>query len=302
MDLAALLGRFLDRPGVVEVRAVFDIYGRAPGTLLANGLAFAALFTTIPLALVTLGVAGWLIGDPALQAQLAAAIGRLVPPLAEFVDQALVAVSEGAALTSLVGVAGLAWTLSQFYATLDIAFSRIFTGDPARGLVGRTARGFAVVAGLIAVVVVLIVVGSLAAAAEALLPASASALTAVGEIVSSFPVVAAIGVVAVMVVYRFVPATPPRGLAIVLPSIVVGVVIVGSSQLFLFLAPRLVGAEAVAGSLATAFVALAWLSVTFQALLLGAAWVRIRDANRGGMDGSALSGAAAPAEPGAGGE
>jgi membrane protein len=302
MDLAGLLGRFLGRPGVIEARAVFDVYGRAPGALLANGLAFAALFTTIPLALVTLGVAGWLIGDPALQAQVAAAIGRLVPPLAGFVDQALVAVSEGAALTSLVGVAGLAWTLSQFYATLDIAFSRIFTDDPARGLVGRTARGFAVVAGLIAVVVALIVAGSLAAAAEAFLPASTSALTAVGEILSSFPVVAAVGVVAVMVVYRFVPATQPRGRAIVLPSIVVGVVIVASSQLFLFLAPRLVSVEAVAGSLATAFVALAWLSVTFQALLLGAAWVRVRDADRGGMGGSALSGAAAPAEPGAGGE
>jgi uncharacterized BrkB/YihY/UPF0761 family membrane protein len=213
MDLAALLGRFLDRPGVVEVRAVFDVYGRAPGTLLANGLAFAALFTTIPLALVTLGVAGWLINDPALQAQVAAAIGRLVPPLAGFVDQALVAVSEGAALTSLVGVAGLAWTLSQFYATLDIAFSRIFTGDPARGLFGRTARGFVVVAGLIAVIVALIVVGSLAAAAEAFLPASASALTAVGEIVSSFPVVAAVGVVAVMVVYRVEPVVPVPGAA-----------------------------------------------------------------------------------------
>ena len=32
-----------------------------------------------------------------------------------------------------------------------------------------------------------------------------------------------------------------------------------------------------AGSLATAFIALAWLSFTFQALLYGAAWVRVRD-------------------------
>ena len=43
------------------------------------------------------------------------------------------------------------------------------------------------------------------------------------------------------------------------------------------LAPLLVGAARLAGSLATAFIALAWLSFTFQALLYGAAWVRVRD-------------------------
>ena len=49
------------------------------------------------------------------------------------------------------------------------------------------------------------------------------------------------------------------------------------SQIFTFLVPRLVGVAALAGSLASAFIALAWLSFTFQALLYGAAWVRVRD-------------------------
>lgn len=44
MDPAAILERFLDRPRVATLRAVLDVYGRAPGGLLANGLAFAALF------------------------------------------------------------------------------------------------------------------------------------------------------------------------------------------------------------------------------------------------------------------
>jgi hypothetical protein len=41
--------------------------------------------------------------------------------------------------------------------------------------------------------------------------------------------------------------------------------------------PRLVGVAALAGSLASAFIALAWLSFSFQALLYGASWVRIRE-------------------------
>ena len=61
------------------------------------------------------------------------------------------------------------------------------------------------------------------------------------------------------------------------PAVVVGLIIVGLSQIFTFLVPRLVGVAALAGSLASAFIALAWLSFTFQALLYGAAWVRVRD-------------------------
>ena len=63
MDPGAILERFLERPRVAFVRAVLDTYGRAAGGLLANGLAFAALFATIPIALVTLGLAGVLVGE-----------------------------------------------------------------------------------------------------------------------------------------------------------------------------------------------------------------------------------------------
>ena len=48
------------------------------------------------------------------------------------------------------------------------------------------------------------------------------------------------------------------------------------ARVFALLAPRLIGSAALLGSLVTAFAALAWLSLSFQALLLGAAWVRDR--------------------------
>ena len=48
------------------------------------------------------------------------------------------------------------------------------------------------------------------------------------------------------------------------------------ARLFVYIAPRLIGAAATIGSLATAFAALAWLGLSFQALLVGAAWVTER--------------------------
>ena len=88
----------------------------------------------------------------------------------------------------------------------------------------------------------------------------------------------AIGVVVIAIVYRVVPARGFRhgarsGCRRSWPAWR----IVALSQLFLFVAPRLISAALLAGSLATAFIALAWLSFTFQVLLLGAAWVRVRD-------------------------
>ncbi len=307
MDPAKVLEKVLDEPRVAEVRRVLDVYGLAPGGLLANGLAFTALFSVVPIALVTLGVAGLLVDDPAVQQQLAQALGAVLPPLAELVDQALVSMAQGAALTSIIGVLGLIWTVSQFYVTLDVAFARIFTDRPERDVLRRTARGFMWVVGIIGVVVALIVGGSLAAAAQALLPTSSTALTVFGRIVTSPPVVVLVTVGVVLGIYLIVPPRSPSVRSAALPAMVAGLGIYLLSQVFLFAAPRIVGVAALAGPLATAFIALAWLSFSFQILLLGAAWVRVRDdaetaAQETAEEESALPGAAAPAEPGVGGE
>ena len=71
LDPRAILADLLVREPFVTGRAVLTVYGQAPGGLLANGLAFAALFTVVPVALVTLGIAGLLVNDPTIQSQLA---------------------------------------------------------------------------------------------------------------------------------------------------------------------------------------------------------------------------------------
>jgi uncharacterized BrkB/YihY/UPF0761 family membrane protein len=78
---------------------------------------------------------------------------------------------------------------------------------------------------------------------------------------------------------------------VLIPAAVIGLVLALATRLFVIIAPRLVGAAAVFGSLAAVFVALAWFGATFQALLVGAAWVgdraeRRRSAGAGGQPSS----------------
>ena len=219
----------------------------------------------------------------------------------------------GAALTSVIGIIGLVWTVSQFYVTLDVAFSRIFSDEPERDILRRTARGFVWVALLIAIVIVLIILVWLSSAADAWLPDTSPFGHSLSKLLTSPPVVLIAAILVMALIYRTVPPRAPRWSAVLLPAGVVAVVVVVLSQVFVFLAPRLVGAAALAGSLATAFIALAWLSFTFQAVLYGASWVRVREDAASKADrraeaeavepGSAdLGRPAPPAEPGGGGE
>jgi len=280
---------------------VLDIYGAAAGGLLANGLAFSALFASIPTTLLIVGVAGWLTNDAAVRAAVAELLSTTFPPLAELIDESLTALSHGAAATSILGVLGLVWTVSQLYGALDVAFARIYSMDPERDILKRTARGLVVVGILVVGIVGLIVVSAVGAALDALHPSDVPVGGSLASLLGSIPVLIALSIAGVLVVYRTLPPRAPSWRAALIPAVVIGLIIIGLSQIFTFLVPRLVGVAALAGSLASAFIALAWLSFTFQALLYGAAWVRVRDRNE--LAASAgLGGPAAPAEPGGGGE
>jgi membrane protein len=302
MDPAAILARVLDEPRVARVMSVLDVYGRAAGGLLANGLAFSALFAAIPTALLVLGLAGWITADPNVQAQLGAALIAAFPPLADLINGALEALRSGAALTSLLGALGVIWTVSQLYGALDVAFARIFAADPERDIVRRTARGFLLVGIIGFVLVALIAVVALAAMFDAVDGLDIPLGSTVTRLIGSIPFLMALSVAAMVVIYRVLPPRPPHWRSLIVPAVIVGIAIVALTQVFAFLVPRLVGVAALAGSIASAFVALAWLSFTFQAVLYGAAWVRVREGLPLPPGSAPLQGPAAPAETSVGGE
>jgi membrane protein len=302
MDTTAILARFLDEPRVARVRAVLDAYGRAAGGLLANGLAFSALFAAIPTALLVLGLAGAIANDPAVRESIGDALIAAFPPLEDLIESALDAITEGAVAASIIGVIGLVWTVSQLYGALDVAFARIFADTPERDIVRRTARGFLVVGILAASILGFVVAATLATTLDAATAGDVPYAAALTGLVTSVPFMMLFSIGAVLIVYRTLPPKAPAWRSALIPALVVGVAIVVLTQIFTFLVPRLVGVAAFAGSLASAFIALAWLSFSFQALLYGAAWVRVREEGRDPAQSARLGGAAPPAEPGGGGE
>lgn len=257
---------------------VLDGFNAAGGGLLAGGLAYAALFALLPGLLLVTGLLGFVVRDPAREQDAIGAIGQAFPPLASIAGQTLDQVSAGAVPVSGLGLAGLAWGASRFYGSLDDAFARIFRESPARGFVERLVRGLLSVVFLVVVFLGGVALTGIASALveESPFGVGVSEATRIAWRLAAPAVAAVVFVLGVAVVYRLVPDRHVSIRALWLPSLAVGIALAAFTQLFTFVAPRLIGAAAVYGSLAAIFSLMVWLATVFQALLIGAAWVRVR--------------------------
>jgi membrane protein len=265
------------RADVRRARAVLARYDTAGGGLLAAGLAFTALFALVPGALLILGVAGFVLGEGAGRGDLGDLFARLAPPLADAFATLLVELARNAAALSLVGLLALVWGVSRFNSALETALARVFHEAPRRGFVRRTT--FSLLAVLVLVAAVLggiVLAGAVGVLEERLVIGGRPVADLAPWRLLSTALSAAIVTVGIASVYRLVPTAHPRWGALVLPAAGVAVGVTVLTQVFVYVAPRLVGAAAVLGSVAAVFAALAWFSLVFQLLLLGAAWTAER--------------------------
>ena len=252
---------------VLDVVAVANDTG---ATLFAAALAFGTLFAFIPLVLLMSGVIGWLVEDPVQRAALLNQLVSYVPPLADFFRASLEGVVAGRGALSIVGVIGLLWGASAFYGVLDEVMRRIFTGGGPRNEISRRIRGFATIAILLLVIIGTISLGGVWAL--------------LGQLVGNAVVwgyAAPLITLAVMIpvalaVYLFVPTAPPKLRAALWPAVAAGIAIGILTNLFSLLAPLLIGGMSGFGIVATVFGALVWLNFSYQILLYGAAWARVR--------------------------
>jgi YihY family inner membrane protein len=204
-------------------------------------------------------------------------VASVLPPLRDLIDAILADADKSAGALGLIGAVTLAWGASRFMVSFGDALSRVMGRTHQRGLVARNAIAIAAV---VLLPVALVLAAGLGGAASFIDAAETTgALSVVGPAVhvglSILPLLAI--VIALAIVYRVLPTPAPSRRAVVLPSIATGIVVAVLAQVFAFLAPRLVGAAAVLGTLAAVFAALAWLGLSFQAILIGGAWVGERD-------------------------
>jgi membrane protein len=262
---------------VMAGRRVLDNYSAAGGGLLADGLAYTALFAVVPAILLAVTIAGFVISDPSQRSQAVAVIGSVVPPLHDIVNAILAQASTNAGALGIIGLVTLAWSASRFVVAFADAIGRVMGRTTRRGFLIRNA---AAVGSVLLLVVAILGAPTIAGLASFLDTAEATGVLAIvgGTLRAALGAIPPlVTVAAIGLVYRVVPVPSPRWRALWVPSIVVGIVLTLLVQVFVFLAPRLVGSAALLGTIAVVFAALAWFSLSFQALLIGAAWVRERE-------------------------
>ena len=239
--------------------------------LLAMALAFTTMFAILPGILLLSGVLGWVVSDPLRQAELLARLVAYLPPLEGLFAESLEGLVRGREALSILGLVGLLWGASNFYAALDEVMRRFFPGGSARGFISRRVRGVVAVLVLILLVVGTVALGGLWAIVQGTFGDFSQLLSLLMPLLSIVLVT-----VVVLLVYRLVPTAPPGWRAALPPAIAAGVGIGLLTNLFTAIAPVLVGGLSTFGVIATVFAAFVWLNFCFQLLLFGAAWARYR--------------------------
>ena len=275
---ARVVGWTLGRPAVAELKAVLDAYDASGGGLAAGGLAYAALVAVLPGMLLALTILSLLLPNIASREAVVAAIAAAVPPLEDVAREALAQVTTGAVPTSILALAALLWGSSRFYTSLDTAFARLDRGSKARGPIHQLLRGFGVTVLVLLAPAVIVTTGAFVDAVLALIPGSDRFHGfAVWLLDAASPVLALLLFpLSAGLVYRYLPARRLPVRALRLPALVAGLAMAIFTSLFGLLAPRLVGAAALYGAFVAVFALLAWLSIGFTIMLLGAAWSVVR--------------------------
>ena len=282
--LIAFTTRIIGTPRVALARRVLDRFGAVDGGLLAAGIAYNAVLALIPLALLATGFAGVILSDPASRADLVRVLAGVMPPLAGVVDEIVAGLSRASPSISLVGLVLAAWGTSRLYAALEAAIALLDPSVPRRSLIRRTARRLGSIAVIAVVVLATLAAAPLLAIAVEVSDASAGLRPLLDALLAFVPPV--LGAAALAAVYRLVPAARPSWRSIAVPAVVGSVALVVVTRVFVFVAPRVFGANLVYGTLGALLVGLTWLDLAFTVVLLGAAWVGEREVAREGTAGA----------------
>ena len=272
--LVSVTARLIGLPRVATARRVIDRFNAADGGLLAAGIAYNAVLALIPLGLLATGLAGILLNDAASRADLVRSISSILPPLAGVVDEIVGGLSKASPSLSLVGLALAAWGTSRLFAALESGIGQMDLGSPRRSLIRRTARRIGSILVLAGIVMAAVLAAPLLSIAVEMTDASATVRPMFDILLAVIPPL--LGGVALAAVYRLIPVSRPPWTAISTPAIVGAIALVALTRAFVFVTPRIFGANLVYGTLGAILVSLAWLDLVFAIVLIGSAWVRER--------------------------
>jgi membrane protein len=242
---------------------VLAAFGESQASSYASALAFNAMLSMFPLILGALALIGLSIRDPATEARLQALIVQSFPGTAQpELLRALSGVKESAGWLGLLSIAGLVWSASGIFSTMEFVFAQIF-GIRQRDLVRQKLMGFVMMFVLVVAVGLTVAANS----AAGLLPLSW---------VASFVIGATVMIGLLVMLYRFVP-NRAFGFRDVLPgALLAGTLIEVASLAFPLYARVAGGFNTYGAQFALFFLLAAWFYLLSNLILLGAVYNKLR--------------------------
>jgi membrane protein len=171
---------------------VLTAYGQSQASHYASALAFTCMLAMFPLMLGVLALIGYAIRDPGLEARAEALIIEVFPSTAQpqLLD-AVHGVRQSAGWLGLLSLAGLLWSASSIFGTMEFALTQIF-GTKQRDMIRQKLMG------LVMMILLVVAVG---------ITVAANAIAALFPFawVTGFIIGSAVMVGLLTLLYRFVP-------------------------------------------------------------------------------------------------
>lgn len=257
-----LLRRLTHRESLT--RRTIERYLRVGGGSLAGGLAYAMLFSLFTLLLAAAALASVLLADPLRRESAAATLSTLLPPLAPYVSSALSGLASGAVGLSIGSLLGLILGGVRLYLSLEGSLAQVFHESPRRSPFATARRAIAVPPLLaLSFSALLVLIEPLARGADALAAPLLSLATLLAPLLLT--------TLALVLIYRLAPASPPSRRAAVRVSLTVAFALALVGRLWSTLTPLLLGNVALYGPPLAVILGLVYLQLVASAILLGGA-------------------------------
>lgn len=245
---------------------VLSAYGDSQASNFALALAFAGFMSMFPMIAGALAIIGLAIRDHATEMHVQALVLQAFPYSAQGeLLKALDGVKKSAGWLGIVSIAGLIWSASSIFATMEFALTQIF-GTRQRDMLRQRLMGLVMMLVLIAAIVLTVAVNSLAAVVP---------VAPLGTVISL--VVGSVVMVALLTsLYRFVPNRTFRVRDVVPGALVAGVFIEALSLAFPLYERIAGGFNTYGAQFALFFLLATWFYLLSQLILLGAVFNKFR--------------------------
>jgi membrane protein len=244
---------------------VLSAFGQSQASSYASALAFNAMLSMFPLILGVLAIIGLSIQDPATEARFQTLIVQSFPSSAQHeLLRALTGVKASAGWFGVVSIAGLIWSASGIFSTMEFVFAQVF-GIKQRDMVRQKLMAFVMMFVLVVAVGLTVVANSLAG----LIPYASSWI-------ASFVIGSAVMVLLLVLLYRLVPNRAFRFRDVLPGALLAGILIEAVSLAFPLYA-RFAGSFNTYGAqFALFFLLAAWFYLLSNLILLGAVYNKFR--------------------------